>query len=275
VATLAESFCEQGPKSNKACADLVDSLDQEGVNLWNISGLIGKTGDDDTVALVAALRLAGFRLVEAGLESKPGTETLLHVLQMASKTGAILSEIGRNDAAASVLTSAAKFEEALRNAEDSAGSYRSAIACATTLYLASRMEASWKEGNYTVAEFMSQKLSEDDQRLALVTPQLREILVVKYHQIGKSILKEPMSQEGKKIEDAVTWLQKAVALSDHLDTAASGISDLKVGVLRTLGSLKLHVYELCIWVDVGQLGRTFFRGNMTVPKPLLKSSRPP
>jgi len=91
---------------------------------------------------------------------------------MASKTGAILSEIGRNDAAASVLTSAAKFEEALRNAEDSTGSYRSAIACATTLYLASRMEASWKEGNYTVAEFMSQKLSEDDQRLALVTPQL-------------------------------------------------------------------------------------------------------
>jgi hypothetical protein len=38
-----------------------------------------------------------------------------------------------------------------------------------------------------------------------------------------------MSQEGKKIEDAITWLQKAVALSDHLDTAASGISDLKVG----------------------------------------------
>ena len=38
-----------------------------------------------------------------------------------------------------------------------------------------------------------------------------------------------MSQEGKKIEDAVTWLQKAVALSDQLDTAASGISDLKVG----------------------------------------------
>lgn len=80
VATLAESFCEQGPKSNKACADLVDSLDQEGVNLWNISGLIGKTGDDDTVALVAALRLAGFRLVEAGLESKPGTESSYSVI---------------------------------------------------------------------------------------------------------------------------------------------------------------------------------------------------
>ncbi|PFH47188.1 hypothetical protein AMATHDRAFT_152750 [Amanita thiersii Skay4041] len=89
----------------------------------------------------------------------------------------------------------------------------------------------WKEGNYTVAEYMSQKISDDDQRLALVTPQLRELLVVKYYQIGRSILKEPNPQEGKRIEDAVTWLQKSVALVDQLDDAAgAGIPDLKVGV---------------------------------------------
>lgn len=233
LAALAESFSEQRPKSTKTWPDLADSLDQEGVNLWNMSGLIGKTADDDAGALVAALRLAGFRLVEAGLESKPGIEALLHVLQMASKTGATLSDIGRNDAAASVLTSAAKYEEALRNAEDQTGTNRKAVACATIVYIASRMEASWREGNYTVAEFMSQKISEDGQRLSLITPQLRELLVVKYHQIGRSILKEPITQEGKKILDALVWLQKAVSLSDQPDAAAS-MSEVKVGVLRTL-----------------------------------------
>lgn len=142
LAALAESFSEQRPKSTKTWPDLADSLDQEGVNLWNMSGLIGKTADDDAGALVAALRLAGFRLVEAGLESKPGIEALLHVLQMASKTGATLSgikvvlppliirlslnfatmkpsDIGRNDAAASVLTSAAKV---VRLTRDQSGS---------------------------------------------------------------------------------------------------------------------------------------------------------
>ncbi|KAM6497714.1 hypothetical protein JOM56_005662 [Amanita muscaria] len=224
LAALAESFSEQRPKSTKDWPDLADSLDQEGVNLWNMSGLIGKTADDDAGALVAALRLAGFRLVEAGLESKPGIEGLYAL---------VMFDIGRNDAAASVLTSAAKYEEALRNAEDQTGTNRKAVACATIVYIASRMEASWREGNYTVAEFMSQKISEDGQRLSLITPQLRELLVVKYHQIGRSILKEPITQEGKKILDALVWLQKAVSLSDQPDAAAS-MSEVKVGVLRTL-----------------------------------------
>jgi len=72
VAHLAETFTERRPKTNKtAWHHLADSLDQEGVNLWNISGLIGKCPENNGYEYAAALRLAAFRLVEAGIEPKP------------------------------------------------------------------------------------------------------------------------------------------------------------------------------------------------------------
>ncbi|KAF8060777.1 meiosis protein SPO22/ZIP4 like-domain-containing protein, partial [Lyophyllum atratum] len=243
VASLAESFSEQRPRSNnKTWIHLADSLDQEGVNLWNISGLMRKTPEDDGL-LVAALRLAAFRLIEAGLEMKPGIESsfyrtcqcLLHVLQLASKTGATISEVGRHDLAARVLTSAAKYEELLRNADDPDGGHRSAVACGAVIYFSSRMEAAWKENNCTVADFMSQKITDDDQRLALLPPHLRQHLASKFHRIGKSMLEEP---DGTKSADAVNWLQKAFALADPLvDNVALGVAELKVRIISILQAL--------------------------------------
>jgi len=109
IACLAETFTEQRQKASKSTwHHLADSLDQEGVSLWNISGLIGKNPDNDGSEHAAALRLAAFRLVEAGMETKPGIESLIHVLQLASKTGMALADTGNISVAASVLSSAAK-----------------------------------------------------------------------------------------------------------------------------------------------------------------------
>ncbi|TFK38784.1 meiosis protein SPO22/ZIP4 like-domain-containing protein [Crucibulum laeve] len=233
VASLAESFIEQRPRSNKSWSHLADALDQEGVNLWNISGLV--RSEDDGRTLIASLRLAAFRLVEAGLETKPGIDSLLHVLQLASKTGATLSQSGNNVVAGTVLTSAAKFEELLRNADDADGTHRQAIACATIVYLSSRMEAAWREGNYTVADFMSHKISNDADRLSLLPPHVRELLAFKLHQIGKSMLKGTDEQDRNRAVDAVEWLQKAFSMADQLeDTAAPGVAELKISILRTM-----------------------------------------
>jgi len=92
IASLAQTFTEQRLKSSKK-SQLSDFLDQEGVSLWNASGAVRQGSAHDSRVVVAALRLAGFRLMEAGLEPKPETEALLHILQIASKTGATLSGV--------------------------------------------------------------------------------------------------------------------------------------------------------------------------------------
>ncbi|KNZ75710.1 Testis-expressed sequence 11 protein [Termitomyces sp. J132] len=240
IAALAESFLEQRSRSNnKSWIHLADSLDQEvhqsillGVNLWNISGIIRKTPENDGRLLMGARILAAFRLIEGGVETKPGIESLLHILQLASKTGATLSEVGRHDIAARVLTSAAKYEELLRNTDDPDGIHQNAIACGTVVYFSSRMEAAWQEKNYTVADFMSQKIMDDDQRLTLLPLHSRQLLASKFHKIGKSMLELP---EGIKPSDAVSWLQKAFTLADPLeDNAVPGVAELKISILQAL-----------------------------------------
>ncbi|KAJ7088423.1 meiosis protein SPO22/ZIP4 like-domain-containing protein [Mycena belliarum] len=236
VAALAEAFTEQRPKSTKSWLQLADELDQEGVNLWNISGLVQKMPNEEGPGLVAAMRLAAFRLIEAGLELKPGIETLVHILQLASKTGATMSEVGNADVAGSVLSSAARFEELLRNADDPAGAHRAERACATVVYFSCRMEAAWKEGNHSVAGFMAQKITDDEQRLALLLPHDRERLASKLHEIGKSVLKaQAGAAAGSDAPEAIPWLQKAFAIVDRLDEAAGlGIPELKIAILRTM-----------------------------------------
>lgn len=168
IASLAQSFTELRLRSSKKSL-LSDFLDQEGVSLWNASGVVRQGSAHDSRVVVAALRLAGFRLMEAGLEPKPDTEALLHILHIASKTGATLSELGHNDTASSVLGCAAKYEEALRNIDDPSGTNHQSRACVTAVYFSTRMEAAWREGNEGLAAFMADKITENDGRLVLLS----------------------------------------------------------------------------------------------------------
>ncbi|KAH6905889.1 meiosis protein SPO22/ZIP4 like-domain-containing protein [Coprinopsis sp. MPI-PUGE-AT-0042] len=232
VANLAETFAETRSKGGKALAPLFDALDQEGVNLWNISSVIDKGDGDEHRTQVSNVRYAAFRLIEAGMEAKPSVETLLHIVQTASKTGLSLAEAGNIVIAGSVLTTAAKFEEMLRNACTSDDVHQRPVASATAMYLCSRMELAWKEGNLTLAEFMSKKIVEDAQRVSLLSMQVRKYLAVKLHNVGKSLL----SDSAKKPSDAVEWLQRAFTLLDKLpeDALGTGIVELKISILRTL-----------------------------------------
>ncbi|KAI0727576.1 hypothetical protein C8Q72DRAFT_839118 [Fomitopsis betulina] len=236
LSSLAESFSKQRPRSNKEWIPIADTLDREGVWLWNVATSIR---DDHAGQIAAAIRLAGFRLVEAGLEQKPSLETLIHILHLASKAGASLSEFGNHDLAGSVLGSAAKYEDALGKAEGLEHSQGQARACVVLLYFSSRMEAAWREGNDGVAEFMLSKIVDSDQLHSLL-PRDRETLVAKVLDIGKHILKAGSKESnsvvrGTRGRDAVKWLQKAFSLSEPLEGSENiSTRQLKRGILRSL-----------------------------------------
>ncbi|KAJ8487575.1 hypothetical protein ONZ45_g14285 [Pleurotus djamor] len=84
-------------------------------------------------------------------------------------------------------------------------------------------------------------LSDDDeQRLALLAPHQRELLAIKLHNIGKSIVKGDSRRsssvtDGTKPHDAVKWLQKAYSFVEQLEGPDSpGIAELKISILRSL-----------------------------------------
>ncbi|THH12968.1 hypothetical protein EW146_g7196 [Bondarzewia mesenterica] len=232
-------------------------------NLWNVSTTVRPGSGDKTTAISAALRSSGFRLIEAGLPHKLSIETLIHVLQLASKAGADLADVRRFETAASVLGSAAKYEERLRSVDDPQGTHQQSKAQATVVYYCSRMEAAWKEGNHTLAHYMLQNITgqctcllrvseferspnavqeSENERLALLPARDRELLASKLLHIGKSLLtggsrsKETTSEETKAPE-AVKWLQKSFALAEQLDdTVIAGSAQLKRCILRNLGA---------------------------------------
>ncbi|KAH9005872.1 hypothetical protein EDB86DRAFT_2795550, partial [Lactarius hatsudake] len=183
------------------------------------------------------VRLAGFRLIEAGLPEDLDVDCLVHMLQLASKTGATLADSGKYELASSVLTSAAKFEQCLRNVDDPKNIHRQSIAQATVVYYCSRMEAAWKEGNDSVAQYMLRNIT-GKMLLLIAVPRRRELLASKVLQIGKSLLISEGRDESKidaRAEEAVKWLQKAFSLAEHLDdTLTAGAVDLKRCILKNL-----------------------------------------
>ncbi|KAL1952366.1 hypothetical protein VTO73DRAFT_1515 [Trametes versicolor] len=237
LAVLAESWSTHRPRAKKGdnWAQRADDLDHQGVTLWNASVVHKDVSDDAYRSVCAAMRLAAFRLIEAAMEHKPGIQSmphapsfhtqtrgahvlpfppaLIHVLQLASKAGASLADVGDVTLAAGVLGSAAKYAEALRAAEDSQDGHAQARARAIVLYYSSRMEAAYQEGNNGVADFMLEKVS------------------------GKSMLRSspPADAAGNGARDSVKWIQRAFAIIEPLeDTADAGDGQVRRSILRTL-----------------------------------------
>ncbi|KAI0761631.1 meiosis protein SPO22/ZIP4 like-domain-containing protein [Trametes elegans] len=262
LSALAEALANRRPRAKKGdeWAQRADDLDHEGVMLWNASVVQRDVPDDDAYRPAsAAMRLAAFRLIEAGMEHKPGiqstplsprcyaltapstshsfTSALIHVLQLASKAGASLADVGDVTLAAGVLGSAAKYADFLGAADDPQNAHTQARARAIVLYYSSRMEAAFREGNDGVADFMLEKVSESNQYLSLLTPSDRRTLAGKLLMIGKNMLRSstPGDPAGNSSRNSVKWIQRAFSIIEPLEDAAdTGDGQLRRSILRTL-----------------------------------------
>ncbi|KZV81777.1 SPO22-domain-containing protein [Exidia glandulosa HHB12029] len=243
IGTLAVQLAKLRPKAaakaNRAWQTTADALDREGVYLWNASSLLRTSGRETvTASLLAALRLAAFRLIVAGLETNPAAEVLVRVLNNASKTAAALTDAERTEDATDVLGAAAQYEEQLRQIDDPDGVHAQEKASATVEYLSARMLAAWRQGNEGVSYFMLQKITESDEdRLARLVPRDRQLLAARVLEIGRSVLRKPTGSgataDGKHAQEAVQWLQKAFALVEKIEELPD-VPELKRSILRSL-----------------------------------------
>ncbi|CAE6430476.1 unnamed protein product [Rhizoctonia solani] len=235
--------------------EAADVLDREGVQLWNTSILLRGIQDQgepkSRKRVFASLRLAAFRLIEAGSDVPPTVESLVHLLQLASKTATALSECD-DDRARSVMMSAADFESQLKNLREDDRDVPSKES-ATAQYYCGRMETAWKDGNESVAFFMLEQAT-DERRLDLMpTPDVEEILG-RAIEIGKTILRQSWDKEsganvttpastqdvtgyadGKTAAVAVKWLQKTFQVLERVEHAdKSKLGSLREALLRSL-----------------------------------------
>ncbi|KAI0638918.1 meiosis protein SPO22/ZIP4 like-domain-containing protein [Trametes polyzona] len=254
LAALAESLSKHRPRAKKddSWAQRADDLDHEGVTLWNASVVQKDVSDDAYRAVCAASASPSASFLSPSISGAPSPfhhvphtpahvrsfpSALIHVLQLASKAGASLADVGDVTLAASVLGAGAKYVDLLRGVEDTQDEHGQARARAIILYYSSRMEAAVREGNDGVADFMLEKISESDQYLSLLTPSDRRTLAGKLLGIGKDMLKSSASADaaGNGAGDSVKWIQRSFAIIEPLeDTADAGDEQLRRSILRTL-----------------------------------------
>ncbi|QRV91649.1 G-protein alpha subunit [Ceratobasidium sp. AG-Ba] len=237
-------------KKRARSESVADELDREGVRLWNASivlrGVLDLQADEPgpQKRVFASLRLAAFRLVEAGTSSPPTVESLVHLLQLASKAAAALSDCD-DDRAQQVLMTAADYEVLVKElaAKDDDRNVQQKTESATVQYYCSRMDAAWKEGNEGVAYFMLEQAT-DERRLDDMPLTEVEEVIGRATQIGKGLLRkawgnvaEPEAVADSKMGlNAVKWLQKAFQTLERVagDEGNMNWAALREAVLRSL-----------------------------------------
>lgn len=93
----------------------------------------------------------------------------------------------------------------------------------------------WREGNHAVAEYASHMIMSDDQRLAVLPPHDKKLLIYKLFQIGKSLLQDKGDSSPSKPSNAIDWLRNAFKLVEQLEEVTMpGTQELRISLLRTM-----------------------------------------
>ncbi|ODO05445.1 hypothetical protein L198_02138 [Cryptococcus wingfieldii CBS 7118] len=205
---------KDGDGSGEAEQVKVDWLDTEGVQLWNLASQVGRTTPVNPtlskadIAIVAACKLTGYRILEAATDTKGPMAFVVRLLGLTAKTMSALLDAGKTAVASQLAVQGAEFEQTLLSATDpqDSGEIKQQVSSLVWFYCA-RIDLLLKEGNDTFAFDIFLKAIALDEMWSL-TPQEA---TAKCWTVGNTML-----QNKTNLPLSIDWLKQGIMLVEKM-----------------------------------------------------------
>ncbi|WVQ72986.1 hypothetical protein IAR50_002549 [Cryptococcus sp. DSM 104548] len=216
----------------------VDWLDTEGVHLWNLASQVGRTTPNnpslskEVIAIVVALRLTGYRILEAATDPKGPTAFIVRLLGLTAKTMSSLLDAGKTAVASQLAVQGAEFEQTLISANNTQapGEMKQQVSSLVWFYCA-RIELLLKEGNYNFAFDILLKAIVLDEMWTM-SAQECHILAAKCWTVGNDML-----QTKDNVPLSIDWLKQGIMLIEKMVNRGLKVDRLEELHIATLKSL--------------------------------------
>ncbi|ODN81471.1 hypothetical protein L202_01898 [Cryptococcus amylolentus CBS 6039] len=234
---------KDGDRNGEAEQVKVDWLDTEGVQLWNLASQVGRTTpvnptlSKEDIAIVAALRLTGYRILEAATDTKGPMAFVVRLLGLTAKTMGALLDAGKTAVASQLAVQGAEFEQTLLSATDpqDSGEIKQQVSSLVWFYCA-RIDLLLKEGNDTFAFDIFLKAIALDEMWSM-TPQECHILAAKCWTVGNTML-----QNKTNLPLSIDWLKQGIMLVEKMvnrGLVVDRLEELHVAILKSLARAQM------------------------------------
>ncbi|KIR81177.1 hypothetical protein I306_01720 [Cryptococcus gattii EJB2] len=206
----------------------IDWLDTEGVHLWNLASQVNRATattpelSKDELSTVAALRLTGFRLVEAATDIKGPTTFLIRLLGLTAKTMTALLEAGKAPMASQLALQGAEYEQLITSSTTikEASELKQKVTVLVWYYMA-RIDFLLREGNDSFAYDLLYKATQLDETWSMTAQECR-LLASKCWTVGNHMLNERTNVSG-----SIDWLKQGILLIEKLINRGVQLDHLK------------------------------------------------
>ncbi|OXH27229.1 hypothetical protein J008_04781 [Cryptococcus neoformans] len=221
----------------------IDWLDTEGVHLWNLASQVNRATpttpelSKDELSTVAALRLTGFRLVEAATDIKGPATFVVRLLGLTAKTMTALLEAGNTPIASQLALQGAEYEQLITSSFTikEPSEFKQKVTVLVWYYMA-RIDFLLREGNDSFAYDLLYKAIQLDETWPMAAQEFR-LLASKCWTVGNDLLNKRINISG-----SIDWLKQGLLLVEKLINRGVQLDHLKelhIAILKSLSRAQL------------------------------------
>lgn len=221
----------------------IDWLDTEGVHLWNLASQVNRATpttpelSKDELSTVAALRLTGFRLVEAATDIKGPATFVVRLLGLTAKTMTALLEAGNTPIASQLALQGAEYEQLITSSITikEPSEFKQKVTVLVWYYMA-RIDFLLREGNDSFAYDLLYKAIQLDETWPMAAQEFR-LLASKCWTVGNDLLNKRINISG-----SIDWLKQGLLLVEKLINRGVQLDHLKelhIAILKSLSRAQL------------------------------------